>query len=73
MRYGITFSFDVFIDLIKMNFKKQFFQDNQKSNKSKFNFLKKKETTISSLFEVEHFLTDLKHLWKYIKLYKYFK
>lgn len=41
--------------------------------KVKFDFCKKKDNTIRSLNEVEHFLCDLKSLGKYIKLYYLFK
>ena len=39
----------------------------------KIDFKKKKENTISSLFEVESFLRDFKKLFKYLKLYKLLK
>ena len=47
-----------------MNFKKQFFQDNQKSNKSKFNFLQKKETTIAR----DLFVLGLSRISQQVKL-----
>lgn len=53
-----------------MNFKKN---DLLQSNNRKINFKEKKENTISSLFEVEHFLRDFKNIFKYIKLYKILK
>lgn len=46
--------------------------DNKKSS-NKFNFAKRKENTLSSLNEVEHFLYNYKNFIKYIKLYKLFK
>lgn len=42
-------------------------------NKKKFNFAEKKENTVNSLFEVEHFLNNLKHTLKCINLYKFLK
>ena len=36
----------------------------------KIDFIKKKDNTICSLFEVEHFLCDFKKLINTIKLYK---
>lgn len=47
--------------------------ENNHSKSTKFNFAQKKETTISSLFEVEKFLGDFKNILKYIKLYKILK
>lgn len=41
--------------------------------KNKFDFKKKKENTLASLNEVEHFLNDYKHFMKYVKLYKWLK
>ncbi len=38
--------------------------------KEKFNFNEKKENTINSLFEVEHFLKNLKNICKGVKLYQ---
>ena len=37
--------------------------------KEKFNFKEKKENTMHSLFEVEHFLHDFKNVCKGLKLY----
>lgn len=45
----------------------------EKSKKKKFDFKTKKENTLNSLNEVEHFLYDYKHFVKYMKLYKWFK
>lgn len=42
---------------------------NSKEKKIKFDFKSKKENTLRSLNEVEHFLGNIKHLNKYIKLY----
>ena len=39
----------------------------------KIDFKQKKENTISSLYDVEYFLRDLRKFFKYIKLYKFFK
>ena len=39
----------------------------------KLNLHQKKENTISSLYDVEYFLRDLRKFFKYIKLYKFFK
>lgn len=44
-----------------------------KPKKNKFDFKKKKENTLASLNEVEHFLYNYKHFMKYVKLYKWFK
>lgn len=41
--------------------------------KEKFDFKKRKENTVHSLFEVEHFLHDFKNVLKGIKLYHIFK
>ena len=41
--------------------------------KNKINFAQKKENTICSLFEVEHFLCNFKKTIKCIKLYKILK
>lgn len=43
--------------------------EKNEKKKVKFDFCKKKDNTIRSLNEVEHFLCDLKDLGKYIKLY----
>ena len=45
----------------------------EKLKKRKFDFKSKKENTLKSLNEVEHFLNDYKHFSKYIKMYKFFK
>ena len=45
----------------------------ENSKKKKFDFRTKKENTLNSLNEVEHFLYDYKHFVKYMKLYKWFK
>ena len=39
----------------------------------KIDFIQKKDNTIHSLFEVEHFLCDFKRLINTIKLYKILK
>lgn len=41
--------------------------------KKKINFAEKKENTISSLFEVEHFLCNFKKLINTVKLYHILK
>lgn len=43
-------------------------EDIKKDNK--IDFIKKKDNTIHSLFEVEHFLCDFQRLINTIKLYK---
>lgn len=49
-------------------------QENTKKNTTKkINFSQKKENTVNSLFEVEHFLCNVKHALKYINLYKFLK
>lgn len=49
-------------------------QENTKKNTAKkINFSQKKENTVNSLFEVEHFLCNVKHALKYINLYKFLK
>ena len=48
-------------------------QTNNKKSNNKFNFSQKKENTISSLKEVEHFLYNYKNFIKYVKLYKLFR
>lgn len=40
------------------------------SKKEKFNFKEKKENTVHSLFEVEHFLHDFRNICKGLKLYQ---
>ena len=44
----------------------------EKSNKKKFDLKHKKENTLNSLNEVEHFLKDYRQFVKYIQLYKWF-
>ena len=39
----------------------------------KFDFKKRKDNTVKSLFEIEHFLRDFKQVAKGIKFYKVFK
>ena len=48
-------------------------EDKEEKNKKPLNFKIKKENTLNSLNEVEHFLHNYKHFSKYIKLYKWFK
>ncbi len=49
--------------------------DNRDSNckKKKFDFKHKKENAINSLYEVEHFLCDLKKVCNITQLYKILK
>lgn len=47
--------------------------NSQKNTTKKINFSQKKENTINSLFEIEHFLCNVKHTLKYINLYKFLK
>mgnify|MGYP005806531687 CR=1 FL=1 len=41
--------------------------------KEKFNFKKRKENTIDSLFEIEHFLCNLQNVSKGIRIFKILK
>lgn len=41
--------------------------------KKKFDLKKKKDNTVKSLFEIEHFLRDFKQIAKGVKFYKVFK
>lgn len=41
--------------------------------KKKFDFKKKKDNTVNSLFEIEHFLRNFKQVVKGVKFYKVFK
>ena len=43
------------------------------NKKEKFDFKKRKETTVASLFEVEHFLCNFKNVVKGIRLYQILK
>lgn len=45
----------------------------KQEEKNKFNFAKKKENTICSLFEVEHFLCDFHKFINTLKLYHILK
>ncbi len=47
--------------------------ENRNETKKKFDFKKRKENTIHSLFEVERFLRDFKQIAKGVKLYKIMK
>lgn len=42
----------------------------ENSENKKFNFKEKKENTVHSLFEVEHFLCDFRNICKGLKLYQ---
>lgn len=48
----------------------QLIEKNKIKKENKIDFLKKKDNTIHSLFEVEHFLCDFKKIINTIKLYK---
>ena len=43
------------------------------NNKKKFNFNLYKKNTINSLNDVEYFLNNFNHFFKYLKLYKIIK
>ena len=45
--------------------------DNYNQKEKRLNFSQKKENTINSLLEVEHFLCNLKRAFKYINFYKF--
>ena len=45
-------------------------QNNKIKKEKKIDFIQKKDNTIHSLFEVEHFLCNFKKLINTIKLYK---
>lgn len=45
----------------------------ENNNTKKLNLSQKKENTVNSLFEVEHFLRNVKHTLKCINLYKFLK
>lgn len=45
-------------------------EKNKTKKEKKIDFIQKKDNTIHSLFEVEHFLCDFKKLINTIKLYK---
>ena len=61
------------------NFPQEKIQENRGEKKSpppkkkKLNFKICKKNTINSLNEVEHFLRDFNHFFKYVKLYKILK
>lgn len=44
-------------------------ESKSKIKKENFNFKEKKENTVHSLFEVEHFLCNFKNICKGLKLY----
>ncbi len=48
-------------------------RDNSLIEKKKIDFIQKKDNTINSLFEVEHFLCDFKKIINTINLYKILK
>ena len=58
-------------NLVNVNKNVEEKKDDKKNNK--IDFAKKKENTVCSLFEVEHFLCDFKRLLNTIKLYKILK
>lgn len=43
---------------------------NEKNNKKHFNFDLYKKNTINSLNDIEYFLNNFNHFFKYLKLYK---
>lgn len=45
----------------------------EKKKNNNFDFKKRKENTVHSLFEVEHFLGDLKSVMKGFRAYKFLK
>lgn len=51
----------------------QLIEKNKIKKEKKIDFAKKKDNTIHSLFEVEHFLCDCRRLFNTIKLYKILK
>lgn len=57
----------------KKEFKKAPPKGPPKEPPKKFDFKKKKDNTVKSLFEIEHFLRDFKQVAKGIKLYNVFK
>lgn len=48
------------------------YRGDKKEPKKKFDFKKRKDNTVKSLFEIEHFLRDFKQVAKGIKFYKVF-
>ena len=46
---------------------------NQKNTPEKLTFKKRKENTLTSLNEVENFLSNYKHFMRYVKMYRLFK
>ena len=44
--------------------------ENKDCKKKKFDFKRKKENAVNSLFEVEHFLCSLKKVCNTVELYK---
>lgn len=66
----------------KNTYKNNYLENNYRSDKvppppppkkKKLNFKTCKKNTINSLNEVEHFLRDFNHFFKYVKLYKILK
>ena len=49
------------------------FYSRKKDSNKKNGFKKRKENTLASLNEVEHFLWNYKQFIKYVKLYKWFR
>ena len=54
------------------NFNNKLIKQNTKKE-NKIDFIQRKDNTINSLFEVEHFLCNFKRLINTIKLYKILK
>ena len=46
---------------------------NKPKSNNTLSFKKRKENTLASLNEVEHFLFNYKHFMKYVKMYKFFR
>jgi len=49
------------------------YRGDKKGPKKKFDFKKRKDNTVKSLFEIEHFLRDFKQVAKGIKFYNVFR
>lgn len=49
------------------------YRGNKKEQKKNFDFKKRKDNTVKSLFEIEHFLRNFKQVVKGIKFYNVFR
>lgn len=49
------------------------YRGNEKEPKKNFDFKKRKDNTVKSLFEIEHFLRNFKQVVKGIKFYNVFR